>query len=79
MIVWGMYFCGVKTSVMNQAMLIWCAIAGVLLCAFLLRTLGRFYKVGSSYGRHKARHLVEFGKESEMFYVPGDADNDDED
>ena len=61
-------------------MITWCIIASVLLCAFIYYTARhRSYSLG-----HKAKHLLRFGRESDMFYVPGDdnipgiADKEDE-
>lgn len=60
---------------MNQSMIIWCVIAGVLLFAFVFRTF-RLYIIRRSQDGHKPVHLFEMGKESEMFYIPGDKDDD---
>ena len=65
---------------MNYPMITWCIIASVLLCAFIDYTARhRSYSFG-----HKVKHLLRFGRESDMFYVPGDdnipgiADKEDE-
>ena len=65
---------------MNYPMITWCIIASVLLCAFIYYTARhRSYSCD-----HKAKHLLRFGRETDMFYVPGDdkipgiADNEDE-
>lgn len=61
---------------MNQPMIVWCTIVGVLLFAFVLRTAEkRHFKCHQKAGKH--RRLIEIGKESEIFYVPGDAKEDD--
>lgn len=62
---------------MNQPMIIWCVIAGVLLLAFVLRSIERHH---ASCGRHahKPRHIIEIGRERDMFYIPGDTDYDDD-
>ena len=53
---------------MNYPMITWCIIAAVLLCAFIYYTARhRSYSFG-----HKVKHLLRFGRESDMFYVPGD-------
>ena len=65
---------------MNYPMITWCIIASVLLCAFIYYTARhRSYSFG-----HKAKHLFRVGRESDMFYIPGDdnipgiADKEDE-
>lgn len=60
---------------MNQPMIIWCIIAGVLLCTFVFRAIEWF----STERRHNDRrpcHILEIGKEEEMFYIPGDIEDD---
>ncbi len=57
-------------------MIVWCVIMGVLLFAFVFRAIER-YHVGCHPEDRKPRHLLEMGKEKEMFYVPGDLDDDD--
>ena len=62
---------------MNNPMIVWCVIAGVLLCAFLFRAVERFYT--ECHNRdHKLRHLFEIGKERDIFFIPGDIDEDDD-
>lgn len=61
---------------MNHQSVVWCAIAALLLCAFLLRALEE-YIAGRRSG--KRRHFIEWGKESDIFYIPGDAGDNDED
>ena len=62
---------------MNQPMIVWCTIVGVLLFAFVFRAVEYYF----TERRHKAanrHHLaLQIGKEREMFFVPGDADDDD--
>lgn len=62
---------------MNHPMIIWCVIAGVLLCAFLFRAVER-YCTGSRHRDHKTRHIIEIGKDKDIFYLPGDVDEDDD-
>lgn len=62
---------------MNHPMIVWCAITGVLLCAFLFRAVERYCKE-CRHRDHKPRHILEFGKEKDMFYIPGDNDVDDD-
>ena len=58
---------------MNYLMITWCIIAAVLLCAFIFRTIEYYIARHRSYScDHKAKHLLRFGRETDMFYVPGD-------
>ena len=59
--------------IMNYPMITWCIIAAVLLCAFIFRTIEYYTARHRSYScDHKAKHLLRFGRETDMFYVPGD-------
>lgn len=58
-------------------MIVWCAIAGVLLFAFLFRAVERYYTI-FHHKAHKHRHLFEIGKDKDIFFVPGDIDEDDD-
>ena len=62
---------------MTHPMIVWCIIAAVLLCAFLFRAVERYH---SEYRRrdHSPRHILEIGKDKDIFYLPGDIDEDDE-
>lgn len=62
---------------MNHQMIAWCAIAGVLLCAFILRGIERYCAEYRSRG-HRARNIVEIGKERDIFFVPGDFTEEDD-
>ena len=58
---------------MNYPMITWCIIAAVLLCAFIFRTIEYYIARHRSYScDHKTKHLLRFGRETDMFYVPGD-------
>lgn len=61
---------------MNHPMIVWCVIAGALLCAFLFRVIER-HRAGCRVRRHKPRHIFELGKDKDIFYIPGDPDEDD--
>lgn len=61
---------------MNHSMIVWCVIVGILLFVFVFRALEDRYATCRHKG-FKIRHLVEFGKERDIFYVPGDEDDDD--
>ncbi len=62
---------------MNHPMIVWCVIAGVLLCAFIFRAIERYYTGHRNCG-HKPGHLFEIGKEKDIFYIPGDIDEQDD-
>ena len=64
---------------MSQPMIVWCAIVGALLFAFLLRTAGKYYSERHHKANYHHSHVIEIGKEREMFYVPGDAEDDNSD
>lgn len=63
---------------MNHPIIAWCIIAGVLLCTFIFRAI-EGYHTDFRHRDHKPRHILEIGKEKDMFYIPGDTDDDDED
>lgn len=62
---------------MNHSVTVWCIIAAVLLCAFLFRAVERHF-VENAARRGNARHILEIGRERDMFYIPGDVSEDDE-
>lgn len=62
---------------MNHPMFIWCVIAGVLLCVFLFRAVERYHSV-RRYRDRKPRHFLEIGKDKDIFYLPGDMDEEDD-
>lgn len=65
---------------MNNPMMVWFIIAGVLLLAFVLRAIEK-HRAGMHHVNLRPRHLhiIEIGKERDMFYIPGDvADDEDE-
>lgn len=63
---------------MNHPMIVWCVITGLLLCAFIFRAAERYYS-GCRHRDRKSRHILEIGKEKDIFYLPGDVDDDFED
>lgn len=69
---------------MTQPVIVWCAIAALLLCTFIVRNIAVRYnrRHASAQGQRTshARHALELGTEREMFFVPGDpaADSSDE-
>lgn len=62
---------------MNHPMFIWCVIAGVLLCALLFRAVERYHSE-CRYRDRKPRHFLEIGKDKDIFYLPGDMDDEDD-
>lgn len=62
---------------MSQPMIVWCVIAGVLLLAFVLRAVEHRYATLRSVGR-KPRRFIEMGKDRDMFFIPGDVDEEDD-
>lgn len=65
-----------KEKIMSQSMIIWCVIAGVLSIAFIIRAIEWYYTECHHSGR-KPWHIIEIGKERDMFFVPGDLDDND--
>ena len=57
-------------------MITWCVIAGVLSIAFIIRAIEWYYTECHYTGR-KPWHIIEIGKERDMFFVPGDLDDND--
>ena len=71
--------------IMNYPMITWCVIAAVLLCAFIFRVVEYYCTQHRGCSRdHKATPFLKFGRETDMFYIPGDdeipgiADKEDE-
>ena len=56
---------------MNKPVIVWCVIAGVLLFAVIFRAIDRYYTE-----IQKPRHLFEMAKEKDIFYIPGDVEDD---
>lgn len=46
------------------------------MCAFVFRAIEQ-YHAASRHKERKAAHLLEMGKEREIFYIPGDVEDDD--
>ena len=65
---------------MTQPMIAWCVIAAVLLCAFLFRAVERHpaERDGRRQRERKPRHLIGLGKEKDMFFIPGDGEEEDD-
>lgn len=61
---------------MNKPVIVWCVISGVLLFAFIFRAIERYYTEIRRNGQ-KPRHLFEMAKEKDIFYIPGDVEDDD--
>lgn len=60
---------------MNFPAIVWCIVAGMLLCAFIFRAIERYF-TKSQHSGHDHRHLFEIGKEKDIFFIPGDIDDD---
>lgn len=60
---------------MTYQEIVWCAIAGVLLCAFIFRAIKRSC---AECRKHEPRHIFEIGKDKDIFYIPGDIDDEDD-
>ena len=60
---------------MNFSIITWCIIVAVLLCAFTFRAVAyKCTKLPGGSCRHKSKHFFELGKDTDIFYVPGDDD-----
>lgn len=64
-----------NVMVMNHSMIVWCVIAGVLFAAFLFRAVERYL---TECRRDERPRLFDIGREKDIFYAPGDADEDDD-
>lgn len=62
---------------MNHPIIVWCVIVSVLLCALLFRAVER-HNSECSHRDHKPRHIFEIGKDKDIFYLPGDIDENDD-
>lgn len=62
---------------MSQPMIVWCVIAGALLLTFVLRAVGHRYASVRQVDR-KPRRFIEMGKDRDMFFIPGDVDEEDD-
>ena len=60
---------------MNKPVIVWCVIAGVLLFAVIFRAIDRYY-TEIRHNCQKPRHLFEMAKEKDIFYIPGDVEDD---
>lgn len=62
---------------MIHPMIAWCMIVGVLLCAFIVRAIEQYFAECHK-SQRKSRHILEIGKERDMFYIPGDINEEDD-
>lgn len=62
---------------MSHPEITWCVIVGILLLSFSLEALYH-YREKRHHKHLKHRHVVEIGRDSEMFFIPGDKDYGDE-
>lgn len=59
-------------------MIVWCTIVGVLLFTLVFRAIESYFAMRRHHAGSQHHHLViEVGKERDVFFVPGDADDDD--
>ena len=56
--------------IMTHSMIVWSCIITIIVLAFILRAVEKCYLAKDS--RKKHIHLIEMGKEEEMFFCPGD-------
>ena len=63
---------------MSQQIIIWSVIAFVATLAVIIGALEKSIFSAHSHPTDKPNHIVEIGKEREMFYIPGDILNPDE-
>lgn len=47
------------------------------MCAFIFRFIEQYYTKCHN-GNHKSRHLFEIGKDKDIFFIPGDFDEEDD-
>ena len=63
---------------MNQAMTVWFLIAGILGLVFGFQAL--VHRHGPQSRTHaRGRHIIELGRDRDIFFIPGDKDDDDDD
>lgn len=63
---------------MNQAMTVWFLIAGILVLVFVFQALGHRHGV-NRHTHPRGRHIIELGRDRDIFFIPGDKDDDDDD
>lgn len=56
---------------MNEQMITWCIVAAIIAAVFLLSAMFRLIESHPSRNRNR-RHIIEVGKEKDMFFIPGD-------
>lgn len=66
---------------MDQTVIIWSVIMGVLLLTFAIHAVGRLRQAHShrQTAHHPRHHFIELGRERDMFFIPGDRRDDDYD
>ena len=58
---------------MNNPMITWCVIVAVLMCAFIGLSVKHYCtKHRSRNCGNKATPIIEFCRETDLFYIPGD-------
>ena len=64
-------------TAMSQPIIAWCVTAGLLLCTFMIHAI-LHYRSTHRNATHAPRHVIEIGREQDIFYIPGDTDDNDE-
>ena len=57
---------------MNETMIIWMAVIAAVLLAFVLRGIQKFRETAHD---GKTARFLEYAKDKEIFYCPGDEEN----
>lgn len=60
---------------MNEQMIVWLSVMVLIAAVFIVRSIKWHHRRQNVHG-HRARHFIGLGTEREMFYVPGDRDDD---
>lgn len=67
---------------MDQPTTIWCVIMGILFLTFAMHAIEKMRELHRQPNRainHSRRHLIELGKERDIFFIPGDVKDDEND
>lgn len=62
---------------MNDSMIIWYLVVGAVLLSVLIHMI-HYLREQSRHATRRKVHLVEFAKERDMLFMPGDKYNEDE-
>lgn len=69
---------------MDQPTTIWCAIMGILFLTFSIHAIEKMRELHRQPNRvhhhiFNRHHLIELGKERDIFFIPGDVKDDEND